>query len=172
MSEPVDMPADRRPGPATPSGEATEGGAAAAASEGNADGPRRNRRRGSRGGRGRKKKPATEAVAAQDGDVAVPAPKIHVPEPTLGEETAEPVETEPASVNGDAQAEDGEAPKPRKKTRRGSRGGRNRRKKPVAASANGGEETAASAQEPERTEEPASDEYVPMSEWIDEVDTR
>jgi ribonuclease G len=134
--------------------------------------PKKKTRRGSRGGRGRKKKPATEAAAAQDGDVAVPAPKIHVPEPTLGEETAEPepVETEPVSVNGDAQAEDGEAPKPRKKTRRGSRGGRNRRKKPVAASANGGEERGAHAEEPEP--EPASDEYVPMSEWIDEVDGR
>jgi ribonuclease G len=134
--------------------------------------PKKKTRRGSRGGRGRKKKPATEAAAAQDGDVAVSAPKIHVPEPTLGEETAEPepVETEPVSVNGDAQAEDGEAPKPRKKTRRGSRGGRNRRKKPVAASANGGEERGAHAEEPEP--EPASDEYVPMSEWIDEVDGR
>jgi ribonuclease G len=99
-----------------------------------------------------------------------PAPKIHVPEPRLGEETAEPVETEPVSVNGDAQAEDGEAPKPRKKTRRGSRGGRNRRKKPVAASANGGDERGARAEEPEPA--PASDEYVPMSEWIDEVDGR
>jgi ribonuclease G len=136
-------------------------------------------RRGSRGGRGRKKKPATETAAAQDGDGAVPAPKIHVPEPTLGEEPAEEIETEPVSANGDAQSEDGEAPKPRKKTRRGSRGGRNRRKKPAAAaSANGGEETVASAEEPEATgepepaeqPEPASDEYVPMSEWIDEVE--
>jgi ribonuclease G len=129
--------------------------------------PKKKTRRGSRGGRGRKKKPATEVTAAKDGDGAVPAPKIHVPEPTLGEEPAEPVETEPVSANGDAQAEDGEAPKPRKKTRRGSRGGRNRRKKPVAASANGGEETRGNAEEPE----PASDEYVPMSEWIDEVES-
>jgi ribonuclease G len=132
--------------------------------------PKKKTRRGSRGGRGRKKKPATEAAAAPEDDGVVPVPKIHVPEPRLGEETAEPVETEPVSVNGDAQAEDGEAPKPRKKTRRGSRGGRNRRKKPVAAGANGGEERGARAEEPEP--EPASDEYVPMSEWIDEVDGR
>jgi ribonuclease G len=132
--------------------------------------PKKKTRRGSRGGRGRKKKPATEAAAAQDGDGAVPAPKIHVPEPTLGEEPAEPVETEPASANGDAQTEDVEAPKPRKKTRRGSRGGRNRRKKPVAASANGGEETGPSVEEPEPKPDP--DEYVPMSEWIDEVELR
>src|SRR5205085_2347858 len=100
--------------------------------------PKKKTRRGSRGGRGRKKKPVTEIAAPQDGDGAVPTPKIHVPEPTLGEEPAEAVETQPVSANGDAQAEDGEAPKPRKKTRRGSRGGRNRRKKPAAASANGG----------------------------------
>ena len=136
--------------------------------------PKKKTRRGSRGGRGRKKKPATEAAAAPEDDGVVPAPKIHVPEPSLGEETAEPVETEPVSVNGDPQAEDGEAPKPRKKTRRGSRGGRNRRKKPVAASANGGEERGARAEEPEpeAAPAPASDEYVPMSEWIDEVDGR
>ena len=132
--------------------------------------PKKKTRRGSRGGRGRKKKPATEAAAAPENDGVVPAPKIHVPEPPLGEETAEPVETEAVSVNGDAQAEDGEAPKPRKKTRRGSRGGRNRRKKPVAPGANGGEERGARAEEAEP--EPASDEYVPMSEWIDEVDGR
>jgi ribonuclease G len=128
--------------------------------------PKKRTRRGSRGGRGRKKKPLTEIAATQDGDVAVPAPKIHLPEPTLGEEPAAPVETEPVSANGDTQSEDGEAPKPRKKTRRGSRGGRNRRKKPVAASANGGEATDPSAEQAE----PASDEYVPMSEWIDEVE--
>jgi ribonuclease G len=136
--------------------------------------PKKKTRRGSRGGRGRKKKPATEAAAAPEDDGVVPVPKIHVPEPRLGEETAEPVETEPVSVNGDAQAEDGEAPKPRKKTRRGSRGGRNRRKNPVAASANGGEERGTHADEPEPSPAPApaSDEYVPMSEWIDEVDGR
>jgi ribonuclease G len=135
--------------------------------------PKKRTRRGSRGGRGRKKKPLTEIAATQDGDGAVPAPKIHLPEPTLGEEPAAPVETEPVSANGDTQSEDGEAPKPRKKTRRGSRGGRNRRKKPVAASANGGEErTDASVAEAEPADEPepASDEYVPMSEWIDEVE--
>jgi ribonuclease G len=131
--------------------------------------PKKKTRRGSRGGRGRKKKPATEVAAAQDGHGALPAPKIHVPEPTLGEEPAEPVENEAVSANGDVQAEDDAAPKPRKKTRRGSRGGRNRRKKPVAASANGGEEVAQTVEEPEP--EPVSDEYVPMSEWIDEVES-
>jgi ribonuclease G len=155
--ETVEVPADE------PVAEEEEPVAADAAEQPK---PKKKTRRGSRGGRGRKKKPATEAAASQDGDGAVPAPKIHVPEPTLGEESAEPVEAEPVSANGDAQAEDDAAPKPRKKTRRGSRGGRNRRKKPAAASANGGEATGASAEEVE----PASDEYVPMSEWIDEVE--
>jgi ribonuclease G len=129
--------------------------------------PKKKTRRGSRGGRGRKRKPAqpVETAAQQDGDGAAAEPKIHVPDPTLGQEP-EQAEPEPVSANGDAQPEDGEAPKPRKKTRRGSRGGRNRRKKPATASANGGQETTSSAEEAE----PASDEYVPMSEWIDEVD--
>jgi ribonuclease G len=131
--------------------------------------PKKKTRRGSRGGRGRKKKPVTEAAATQDG--AVPAPKIHVPDAILGEEPEEPAEpeqAEPTSANGHAEPEDGAAPKPRKKTRRGSRGGRNRRKKPTAASANGGEEARPSTEEAE----PVSDEYVPMSEWIDEVERR
>jgi ribonuclease G len=129
--------------------------------------PKKKTRRGSRGGRGRKKKPATEvAAAAQEG--GAPAAKIHVPDPTLGEEPEERKEAaETVSANGDAQSEDGAAPKARKKTRRGSRGGRNRRKKPAAASANGGDKPGETVEEGE----PVSDEYVPMSEWIDEVDT-
>jgi ribonuclease G len=135
--------------------------------------PKKKTRRGSRGGRGRKKKPATEVAASQDG--AAPSPKIHVPDPTLGEETEEAEDTESVSANGDAQSEDGAAPRPRKKTRRGSRGGRNRRKKPAAASANGGDKADAVAdQASAETEQvdPSSDEYVPMSEWIDEVERR
>ncbi|HEX6679871.1 MAG TPA: ribonuclease E/G, partial [Gaiellaceae bacterium] len=131
--------------------------------------PKKKTRRGSRGGRGRKKKPtvAAEAAAAQDGaaqDGAAPAPKIHVPEPTLGE--AEP---EPISANGDSEPAAEGQPKPKKKTRRGSRGGRNRKKKTPAASTNGGDQSTTAA-EPEA--EPISDEYVPMSEWIDDVESR
>ncbi|MFL5755706.1 MAG: ribonuclease E/G, partial [Chloroflexota bacterium] len=157
--------------------------------------PKKKTRRGSRGGRGRKK-PATEApagteaIASQAGDGAASAPKIHLPDPNLGEEPEAPGETEAVSANGGAQAGDGSAPKPRKRTRRGSRGGRNRRKKPAAASPNGRNEAATGAgaatvaedAEPatvaEEAEpaavtedaEPISDEYVPMSEWIDEVE--
>jgi predicted RNA-binding protein with TRAM domain len=126
--------------------------------------PKKKTRRGSRGGRGRKKKTtaATEGAVAPDGaeaDGAAPAPKIHIPEPTLGEASPEP---EPVSANGDSQPAADEQPKPKKKTRRGSRGGRNRRKKPASeAGVNGGEA---------QVEEPPGDDYVPMSEWIDEVE--
>jgi ribonuclease G len=91
-------------------------------------------RRGSRGGRRRKKKPATTAEA--NGGAAQPAdrngeaeaPKIHLPDPGLGRE--EPVESEApaAEANGDQPAP------AKKKTRRGSRGGR-RRRKPAGAPA-------------------------------------
>jgi ribonuclease G len=97
-------------------------------------------RRGSRGGRRRKKKPEQPTAAAEQPTAAAEQPTaaaeqpsadasangeasetpvlIHVPDPELG---STPAET--ASTNG-------EQPK-RKKTRRGSRGGR-RRKKPTA----------------------------------------
>ena len=147
--------------------------------------PKKRTRRGSRGGRGRKKPTPAKAIevsAQQDGDGTSAEPRIHVPDPTLGQE-GDVLEPEPVSANGEPQSDDGEAPKPRKKTRRGSRGGRNRRKKPVAASANGGQEatptggqeaTPTGGQEaaPTAEAEPVSDAYVPMSEWIDEVDSR
>ena len=134
--------------------------------------PKKKTRRGSRGGRGRKKKPTTEAAAAPDDDGSASAAKIHVPDASLGEEPAEAAEAGAASENGDAPGDDSAAPKPRKKTRRGSRGGRNRRKKPTTASANGGEQGEAKAEGTQREPEPASDDYVPMSEWIDEVESR
>jgi ribonuclease G len=70
-------------------------------------------------------------------------------------------------------------PKPKKKTRRGSRGGRSRKKKPAtAASGNGAE--GAEAAEPQAVpaaetsdngaEDARSDEYVPMAEWLDELE--
>jgi ribonuclease G len=121
-------------------------------------------RRGTRGGRGRKKKTAAAASPAENGagepaDVEPPvAAKIHVPDPELGE--PEPPE-EPV--------EDGaEAPKPKKKTRRGSRGGRGRKKKAAAAVA---ATDGSSTDESTEAEETTSDwEYVPMSEWDDEIE--
>jgi ribonuclease G len=79
--------------------------------------PKKKTRRGSRGGRRRKKKPAAGAA-----EVNGEAPKIHLPDPELGR--AEESEPEAEAVSEDG----GEAPKPKKKTRRGSRGGRRRRK--------------------------------------------
>jgi predicted RNA-binding protein with TRAM domain len=144
-------------------------------------------RRGSRGGRNRKK-PTT----------------IHLPPDELGkprttEESqpaaaeAEPVsdtETPETPETPEAPSENGGEPR-KKKTRRGSRGGKNRRKKPAgataaaaaAASENGSEpdpEPEAAEEldpvlepepEPEAETQAAQEEdwgYVPMSEWGDE----
>jgi ribonuclease G len=133
---------------------AAEEGAAADEAPEEAPKPKKKTRRGSRGGRGRKK--ATTAAAAGNGSASTPVAKIHVPHPDLGE-AEEPVAQEPS--------EDGaEAPKPKKKTRRGTRGGRGRKKKTATAAA------AVAAAEPATEEAPASDwEYVPMSEWGDDV---
>jgi ribonuclease G len=100
------------------------------AAEGTPEKPKRKTRRGSRGGRRRRKPVAAATASAEEdgsGNGQVEA-RIHVPEPDLGQTSPEQVEVE-ASQNG-AEAE--EAPKPRKRTRRGSRGGRNRRKKAAA----------------------------------------
>jgi ribonuclease G len=145
-------------------------------------------RRGSRGGRNRKKKPATEAAGAEletGGPSEEPEPSesaravtIHVPGDELGRKSKgkpaeEPTaaEPEPEAAEEPTKAEAEEAPKPKKKTRRGSRGGRNRKKKPATASQNGGEAT----QPAPEAEEPSGNgefEYVPMSEWADEIETR
>jgi ribonuclease G len=87
--------------------------------------PRKRTRRGSRGGRGRKKAASADAATMPSADAAaVPSAEGDAPAPEAAEEP--PVEegtetpTEPA--------DEGEE-KPRKKTRRGTRGGRGRRKK-------------------------------------------
>ena len=82
-----------------------------------AEKPKKKTRRGSRGGKGRKKKGAVAADGAtRDGAES----------DTAGAE-AVAAEAGEASPNGDVPAEE----KPKKKTRRGSRGGRRRRKKPA-----------------------------------------
>jgi ribonuclease G len=128
--------------------------------------PKKKTRRGSRGGRNRKKKtPATAGmVEATDGpaEAAAQAPKIHVPDPGLGRE--EPQE----EAVGESASENGAEASKKKKTRRGSRGGRNRRKKPVAGASNGDAATEVGAES--TTEAEGADEYVPMSEWIDDLD--
>jgi ribonuclease G len=140
--------------------------------------PKKKTRRGSRGGRNRKKKAATaeaaEAGAAEDSPETSRAATIHVPGEDLGRPTAvETVEEPVAEPEPEAEAA-GEAPKPKKKTRRGSRGGRNRKKKPATASQNGAE-AAAEAEGAAAAEEPATDgefDYVPMSEWADELESK
>jgi predicted RNA-binding protein with TRAM domain len=125
--------------------------------------PKKKTRRGSRGGRGRKK-PAT----ATNGVAAVEA-KIHVPDPALGSDESDVAEAEPGSPNGDAADPgdgDGDVPKPKKKTRRGTRGGRNRKKKPATAAVAAAEPEAEPAEEAAESAPPAW-EYVPMSEWGD-----
>ena len=129
-----------------------------------------------------------------DGDRdAVPptAPRIHVPDLELGD--AKPTRKRapkptPSAEEGDGEAgeevaavvaeeTDGAEPAPaKKKTRRGSRGGRNR-KKPAAALAapdNGAEPTTEAAEPQAEAStnggEPVTDEYVPMSEWLDDLD--
>ena len=128
--------------------------------------PKKRTRRGSRGGRGRKKKPAVAAATDGAAPAEEPAPEpepapaeptIHVPDPELGTEDEE---SEPAAEDG------AEAPKPKKRTRRGSRGGRGRKKKTPAAT-NGAEEAA-----PEEASSDGEWEYVPMSEWLDEVESK
>jgi ribonuclease G len=131
--------------------EPAEDGAAAEAR------PKKKTRRGSRGGRRRKKKPATadtnggapsEEPSSENG--REDGPRIHLPDPSLGRDEPEP-EPEPAEPQAEAeepQAEAvsengsvayGEQPKPKKKTRRGSRGGRNRRRRPASGAAQSGD---------------------------------
>jgi ribonuclease G len=168
-------------------------------------------RRGSRGGKNRKK-PAGTAAATANADADVPEAEAGEPEATL-----QPPETSAekrvtihlpsdelgredeavAGVAAETPSENGSAAVAKKKTRRGSRGGKNRRKPGTGvAGSNGAQlvetgrlETAepvetvdtASAEpesvELEPVEEPAtngaSDDdwgYVPMSEWVDELE--
>jgi ribonuclease G len=160
-------------------------GAEAAGDDGAAKPAKKRTRRGTRGGRGRKKKPAapvaeeeaaepseTESQGAPETDGARPAPTIHVPPRDLGEaEPDDDDETPAGEADGRdvAQASDGQPKK--KRTRRGSRGGR-RRRKPTA---NG--QSADAADPPDETSVEADagaepEEYVPMSEWIEDFGAR
>ena len=152
-------------------------------------------RRGTRGGRNRKKPAASAAtdvteateetgVATSDETDGRPAPRIHVPPAELesgGKDdppVAEEVLAEAPGEHGEvATADEGVAeadgqPK-RKRSRRGSRGGRKRRK-PAAngdqaevGDAPGGEADTVSTELDGETPE-----YVPMSEWIEDFDAR
>jgi ribonuclease G len=157
-------------------------------------------RRGSRGGKNRKKpagaaaaaKPADASEAeAVESEPEMPGPRlplpqaekkvtIHLPSDDLGRED----EVDEAGPTVEAPSGNGAPSVAKKKTRRGSRGGKNRRKRTAAAAAgsNGAESTEAVATEPApveaiATEEPSTNGapeedwgYVPMSEWVDELD--
>jgi len=162
-------------------------------------------RRGSRGGRNRKKKPAAAAGVEGGEAPAEEAPKtvtIHVPGDDLGRpETGEAPAKEPAAAEepttaeaAAVEAESGDevlteaagspaANPAKKKTRRGSRGGKNRKKKPATAAAEtngaspdldeGGEVSTEPGRPPAASppDDSASDwDYVPMSEWADEIE--
>jgi ribonuclease G len=156
--------------------------------------PKKKTRRGSRGGRKRKKPAAAEAAPdTEPGATSEESPEpsravtIHVPGEELGRDGAaapaveEPAPqadapTDPEPETDDEPAADGveEPPKPRKKTRRGSRGGRNRKKKPATAAQNGSEAAPEVEQPAEPEDSPSANgefEYVPMSEWADELET-
>jgi ribonuclease G len=136
--------------------------------------PKKKTRRGSRGGRSRKKKTAAVASASTGGNgagaaeqIEQPVARIHVPDRDLGEETAEELQPEPAAEETTYGAE--AAPKPRKKTRRGTRGGRNRKPKTTATPSVPADGDLAPAT---RGSDAANEEdwaYVPMSEWADDV---
>ena len=107
-------------------------------------------------------------------------PKPGLEEPSLEDSSVEEADDEAAEQVAAAVATetDGdEAVAAKKKTRRGSRGGRNRKKPAVAvgaaASENGAEPAAASKASADGSgngAEPATDDYVPMSEWLDDLD--
>ena len=142
-------------------------------------------RRGTRGGRGRKKPAAATTPDPEAGEPSEQsesesngrsAPRIHVPPPDLAAQPAEDTdarvdaESAAAEDNGDEFAVDG-APK-RKRSRRGSRGGKKRRKPAGEAGATATEETAADADASTTVAAGEAPEYVPMAEWIDDFDRR
>jgi ribonuclease G len=106
--------------------------------------PKKRTRRGSRGGKNRKKKTGAAAAATNGGE---PSAEVAEEPESLEEEPAEtdepseptgPVIHLPDRELGAASDEDGESPAaPKKRTRRGSRGGKNRKKKTGAATAAG-----------------------------------
>ncbi len=177
--------------PAEGTQEADVDGEVGAGTEASVDGtPTKKRtRRGTRGGRNRKKPaPVTSAADGEPESAAGdangrPMPRIHVPSSDLAvpaeelQPTAEPAESAGESAGDDESAVvglDTDGPAKRKRSRRGSRGGKKRRK-PAAAggddasSAEGGPEAEMAVEATPSDEVPA---YVPMSEWIDDFETR
>jgi ribonuclease G len=176
-------------------------------------------RRGSRGGKNRKRPttgavatngaPAVEAGAEPEAEAEIaPASRgvtIHVPSDDFGRDPGDEDEVAAAEqpAAGETTVTDGAAPA-KKKTRRGSRGGKNRKRPAGAAASTNGAEPKPDAEAepepeaegepvpvlepeelepevaPELVEEPVAAAetdgdadwgYVPMSEWVDEIDS-
>ena len=125
-------------------------------------------RRGSRGGKNRKKRPASAAAGSNGGEPAVPGEAESVPEsapesvPEPEEAPSGPVIHVPDRALGSDDEGDPAAPVKRK-TRRGSRGGKNRRKKPVGAAVGAVEAVGAAEPEPE-VETPESPALEPVAQ--------
>jgi ribonuclease G len=151
--------------------------------------PKKKTRRGSRGGRGRTKKAPVPAAGNGAVEHEEAETRIELPE------AEEPV-VKAAELNGEPTPDgDGAAPAPKKKTRRGSRGGRGRKRPATAKATAGGPEANGepsgepgpalepdhaqepepvalmSTSEPEPVAEPAGGDwgYVPMSQWEDDL---
>jgi ribonuclease G len=82
-------------------------------------------------------------------------------EPPAGVDAESEPEVGEAEVEGEAESADGEAPPAKKRTRRGTRGGRNRRKKPAPAEGAAAEAAAEDAEPEPQTEEPVEAEERP-----------
>jgi ribonuclease G len=99
--------------------------------------PKKKTRRGTRGGKGRKRKTAATATATAtaNADGAAAAEPVAETNGRPAEQEPEPAgESTDAKTEPSATAAEGDgAEKPKKKTRRGTRGGRKRKKKPAAA---------------------------------------
>jgi ribonuclease G len=109
---------------------------------------------------------------AEAAEPATPEPEAAADEPTSAEAARDA--SEPVDEPGPAPAASPTAHAAKKKTRRGSRGGKNRKKKPATAStATNGAEASETSEQPQEEPEPRPTngdfEYVPMSEWGDEL---
>jgi ribonuclease G len=134
--------------------------------------PKKKTRRGTRGGRNRKKKTAAATTGgAATGNGAEPAAASE-PEPAPAAADREPPADGPVIhlPDRDLGADDGSPAAPRKRTRRGTRGGRNRKKKSAATGTAAA--AAADTAAPVVEHEPPPDgdgngdwTYTPMSEW-------
>ena len=147
-------------------------------------------RRGSRGGRGRKKAAADVEGAGDGANGGRQGPKIHVPPADLGTDDASESEgvlvtvaqAEEAVAGEESESQPGE-PEPdgqpkRKRSRRGSRGGRRRRQvSPDGDHGDRSEEAVELQVEGSAATEALagaapSTGYVPMSDWIEDFESR